>query len=123
MPTEGQEPIIRVVPMGTITIYHVSEDELRLIEAGGPSSVYLNFAIGLLSVGVSFGTNLALAEIKSLRVYLAFVVVTVISLLAGLVLLVLWRRESKASRTTIQTIRGRAVPAQGMPAAEGRVET
>jgi hypothetical protein len=123
MPTEGQEPIIRVVPMGTITIYHVSEDELRLIEAGGPSSVYLNFAIGLLSVGVSFGTNLALAEIKSLRVYLAFVVVNVISLLAGLVLLVLWRRESKASRTTIQTIRARAVPAPGTLAAESQVET
>ena len=34
----------------SLTIYDVSESELETIEKGSPSSIYLNFAIFLLSI-------------------------------------------------------------------------
>jgi len=80
----------------------------------------LNFAIGLLSVGGTFLTSLALSEVKSMKVFVVFVVLMVVTLLAGLILLVLWRRESRASQSTVQAIRNRGVPAEGMPGVSDR---
>jgi hypothetical protein len=120
MPDGTEQPVIRYVPMGTITVYWVSEDELRLIETGGPSSVYLNFAIALLSIGGTFLASLALSDVRSMKVFVVFVVLMVVSLLAGLILLVLWRRASRSSQNTIQAIRSRDVPPEGTPGIEGR---
>lgn len=39
--------------MGTLTVYEISDDELRLIESGGPSSVLLDFGIGGISLGLA----------------------------------------------------------------------
>ena len=109
----GQEPVFRYVGMGTITIYHVSEDELRILELGEPSSMYLNFAVGFLSVAASFGASLALAEVKSDRIFTVLVIVAIGSAIAGGTLLGLWRRASQSSRTIVQGIRRRSTMPEG----------
>jgi hypothetical protein len=97
---QGMSPYaeIRYVAMGEITIYLVSEDELRLIEQGEPSSTYLNLAILFLSVGASFLASLLLSEPKSIKRFIVVIVITVGCLIAGFVLLILWRRVCVKSR-------------------------
>ena len=101
---------IRYVGMGEITIYLVSEDELRLIERGGPSSTYLNLAILFLSIGASFLASLLLSEPKSIKRFIVVIVVTVGCLIAGFVLLILWRRSARDKADTIRRIRARRIP-------------
>src|ERR1019366_6584439 len=64
---------IRYVGIGELTVYLVSDDELRMIESGGPSSTYLNLAIFFLSVGASFAASLLLSTPSSIH---RFIVVT-----------------------------------------------
>lgn len=107
---EKLAPAIRFVPMGTITIYSVSEEELRLIETGGPSSTYLNLAIAFLSTGISVAASLLLADVRSMsdKTFVVLVTVAVASLIAGTTLLFIWRRVSKIARSTLAMIRARA---------------
>jgi hypothetical protein len=113
---QGMSPYaeIRYVAMGEITIYLVSEDELRLIEQGEPSSTYLNLAILFLSVGASFLASLLLSEPKSIKRFIVVIVITVGCLIAGFVLLILWRRFARNKADTIKRIRARRIsPSSG----------
>jgi hypothetical protein len=101
-------PSIRFVGFGQLTIYLVSDEELRLIESGGPSATYLNLAIGLLSVGVGIVASLLLAGTPtSIYRFTVVVVIAVGALIAGFILLVLWKRSAKDAATTIRRIRAR----------------
>jgi hypothetical protein len=100
---------IRYVGIGQLTVYFVSDDELRMIESGGPSSVYLNLAIAFLSVAASFFVSLLLSEPKSIYRFTVIVVLTVGSAIAGIVLLVLWLRSSKSASNVIKQIRARGI--------------
>lgn len=103
-----EQRVVQVVKMGTLTLYEISEDELRLIEAGDPSSVFLNFGIFALSLGVGIGTTLlAAGEIRSRVVFDVLVILTGLGVLAGIVLLFLWRRSAKQTRSVIQAVRER----------------
>ncbi len=99
---------ISLVGMGELVVYAVSEDELRLLERGGPASTFLNLAIFFTSVGASFLASLLVADVKSNRAFIVVVVVTVATLVAGFVMFVLWRRSSGDAKSAIQRIRERA---------------
>lgn len=101
---------IRYVGFGQLTVYLVSEDELRLIETGGPSSTYLNLAILFLSAGASFFASLVVSPPSGIHSFTVMTVLTVASLIAGTVLLVLWRRSSKVASAVIHRIRARGTP-------------
>jgi hypothetical protein len=105
---------IRYVGIGQLTVYLVSEEELRRIENGGSSSTYLNLAILFVGVGGSFLSSLLLSEPKSLHRYVVVIVITVGTLLAGSILFLLWHRSSKEAKSVIQGIRQRA----GLPTNE-----
>ena len=101
-------PNIRYVGIGQLTIYLVSEEELRMIESGGPSATYLNLAIGFLSVGSGIGASLLLSGTPaSIYRFVVVIVAAIGSLIAGFVLLVLWLRSSKDASNTIKRIRSR----------------
>lgn len=101
-------PNIRYVGIGQLTIYLVSEEELRMIESGGPSATYLNLAIGFLSIGSGIGASLLLSgPPTSIYRFVVVVVVAVGSLIAGFILLLLWLRSSKDASKTIERIRSR----------------
>jgi len=106
-PNTEPRTVIRVVGMGQLTVYHVSEDELRMIEIGGPSSTYLNLAILFLSVGASFFASLSMSPPSSIYRFTVMIELTIVSLIAGTVLLVLWRRSSKVASVVIDRIRAR----------------
>lgn len=106
---------VKYVGMGEIVIYLVSEDELLIFERGEPTSTLLNLAIFLLSVGLSFFASLLLSEPKSNRVFVVMVVITVVTLVAGIVLAILWNGSRRTLPETIARIRARKVAPDATP--------
>src|SRR2546426_12433201 len=92
-----------------LTIYEVAEYELEILEHGSPDSIYLNFAIFLLSIAVSFLVSLVTADVST-RVFIVFVSITVIGLLLGIFLLILWFRTRKSVSILVIKIRNRLPP-------------
>lgn len=107
-------PAIRRARIQQLTIYEISEDELKTLEAGSPVSLHLNFAVFLLSVAISFATALATTTFPSDRVYVTFVVVLGISAVIGLFLLILWFREHRSGSSIARCVRNRLIP-EGEP--------
>ncbi|MBC2845612.1 hypothetical protein [Winogradskyella flava] len=103
-------PKIRRGRYDSLVLYEVSEAELQIIERGSPNSLYLNFAIFLLSVGISFLATLLTFEFgESNKKFTVFVVVTVIGLLVGIFLLILWYRSKNQFDDVIKKIKSRVV--------------
>jgi len=107
---EERLPAIRRARLGTLTIYEISEPELEIIERGSPESIFLNFAIFLLSAAIAFSVALATTSICSNRTFLVFVVITVIGYLAGLLLLIMWWLSHRSTTSITKTIRRRLPP-------------
>jgi hypothetical protein len=107
-------PRIVRASLAQLTIYEVSDNELESIERGGPESLMLNFAILFISTAISFTVTLATTSIQSMYVYTAFVVVTVVSYVAAIVLGGLWLRSYRSKKNLITTIRERRPP-EGEP--------
>jgi hypothetical protein len=116
-PKEAQPLIpyteIHYVGMGEITIFLVSDDELRLLERGGTSSTFLNLAIFFTSTAASFFASLLLSPPPSVRTFVVMVVLTTSTAIAGVVLIFLWRRSSRDVTDTIRRIRARRLPSGG----------
>lgn len=98
---------VRYVGMGEIVIYFVSDDELRMLERGDPSSTYLNLAIFFLSVAVSFLASLLVTQPQTMAAFVIMVVITVLSFMVGLALTVLWWQSSGRVSEVVQRIRDR----------------
>ncbi|MCK4241416.1 MAG: hypothetical protein KAX30_07310 [Candidatus Atribacteria bacterium] len=105
---------IRIVrgKFDSLSIYDVTDNELELLEKGSPSSTYLNFAIFLLSVGFSFLISLLTVDINSIKIYTTYAIFTVIGIIAGIILLVLWYREHSATSEVIKKIKERIPSAE-----------
>ena len=89
-----------------LTLYDVEESELELLAQGSPDSLYLNFAIFLLSAAVSFLTAL-LTAVLSDRIFTVFVVITCLGFIVGVLLLVIWLRKGRSISVLVQKIRDR----------------
>lgn len=98
--------------LGSISLFEITEDELDTLERGSPSSTYLNFAIGLLSLGISTFGSIFLTDIQNLKVYVVFWVVALVATIGGIILLVVWHQASKDTQTAIKKIRNRLSPAE-----------
>ncbi len=107
-------PAIRRARIDSLNIYEISESELQLLERGSPDSLFLNFAIFLLSSAVSLLVALLTATIESNRTFAVFVIFTVIGFIAGLFLLLLWMRNRQATAMVFTQIRQR-MPPVGVP--------
>ena len=103
-------PEIRRARYGRLTIYEVDESELAILERGEAESIYLNFAVALLSLAISFTVTLATATLPSERTFLVIVVVTVVGYVAGSVLAALWWRSRSSIGVCVKTIRSRLPP-------------
>jgi hypothetical protein len=93
--------------LDSLSLYEITDYELELLEAGSPSSTYLNFAIFFFSIGASFLTTLMTVNVGSMYVYSTFVVLTVVGLAASVVLFVLWRRTRSRIKDLCLKIRAR----------------
>jgi len=103
-------PEIRVGKIGILEVHQISDDELRQLGRGTGQSLFLNFGIGVFSVAVSFLIALLTTTITSDRVFIVFVIVTVVGFLAGFVLIILWWYTRKPISKLLQEIRGRMPP-------------
>lgn len=102
-------PEVRRVRIERLTIYDVSESELETLEKGSPVSLYLNFAIALLSVAASFTATLMTATVgPTARTF--FIALTVVGYTGGVFLLLLWRKSHTALTSCAQNIRDRRPP-------------
>lgn len=95
---------VKIIPTSEIKIYLVKESELEQLENGSQSDLFLEIGIACLSVAISFLTSLLTTEIKEATL-IVFVCITIISTLAGLVLVCLWYRTRKSKKSIIDKIK------------------
>lgn len=102
----GEIKIVRG-KVDSLSLYEITDNELETLEKGSPSSTYLNFSIFLLSVGFSFLVCLLTVKTESMKIYATFMIFTVIGILVGIILLVLWYRERRSMSEVIKRIKDR----------------
>ena len=103
---------IRRGSFGELTIHEVADYELESLAHGSPDSLFLNFAIFLLSMSVSFFVALITAALSS-RVFTVFVVIVTIGFLMGILLLIIWLKKRRSVSDLVEEIRSR-LPAEGV---------
>lgn len=107
-------PAVRRARYEQLTIYEVSEAELDILEKGSPDLLFLNFAVFLLSVSISFIIALLTTEVKSQVTFVVFIVFAIVGLLGGAFLLIMWSRDRSSVSKCTKTIRDRLPPAEGI---------
>ncbi|MHC4478153.1 MAG: hypothetical protein ACYTEL_21145 [Planctomycetota bacterium] len=103
-------PQIRRHPVTAVDLYEVTAAELHDLCRASPSSVYLNLAIGLLSIATSFLISLLTIPIESIRKFTIFVVVVVAGYVASSILLILWLLNKRSVSETVHEIMTRVTP-------------
>lgn len=104
------DPAIRRVRLDSLRIFEISEAELEALERGSPESLFLNFALTVLSVAISFSISLATTTIPSNRTFIVFVIITSLGYVVGVVFLVLWVISRRSLRSVSAKIRSRILP-------------
>jgi len=104
------DPAIHRVPLDKLTIFEITEAELDALERGSPESLYLNLAIGVISIAISFSIALATTQIPSTKVFCVFVIVAVVGYLAAITFSLLWWQSRRSLKTVAQEIRRRRTP-------------
>ena len=106
--SSGENVKIKRCKFDSLTLYEVSDSELDIIEKGSPASIYLNFAIFLLSIAVSFFVSLLTIDYNQKpNIYIIFLLFTIVGFLGGLFLLILWFRNKSDFNDTIKKIKSR----------------
>ena|ERR1700741_5521248 len=103
-------PAIEWGPIGTLTVYHVTEQELDQLEKGGPESTYFGFSIFLLSTGIAFLISVCTATFSSERQFNIFFLVTLVGLIGGFLLLIVWLVSRRSTTRVAKAIRDRKPP-------------
>ena len=107
--TTRQLSPVRIAPLEELNAYTVHEHELDLIAAGSPATLAFNFAIALISIGISFILTLTTTSIRSNRLFQSYLVVCINCLLAGLIAFVYWLKTRSSVNITVLKIKNRMV--------------
>lgn len=91
----------------SLSLYEVTEAELQELETGGQDNLLLNFAVFLISTATSFFISLLTTEIKSVKTFCVFVIVTIVGFVVGTLLMILWIRTRKSKASIINRIKDR----------------
>lgn len=117
--TPGEQPLrVRRGRVSSVDLFEVKEHELQILEQGTPADLYLNFAIFLISTAISTITALCTATFENTIVQNVFIFVSVIGVLGGIFLLILWKRTRASVRIVIRDIRCRIPPDIAIPDAD-----
>ena len=101
--------MVHVAPLGKLTAYAVLEHELDIIAAGSPATLAFNFAVALISIGVSFVLTLATTAIASNRLFYGHLIACLNCSLAGIIMFAYWLK-TRAS-ITVAKIKSRLIVA------------
>ena len=116
------DPTIHRVRLEKLRIFEITEAELEALERGSPESIFLNLAIGVLSIAVSFTIALATTRIESDRTFAVFVIVTTLGFISGITFGLLWFISRRSLRNVAAEIRSR-IPPEGVQEGAGDVES
>jgi hypothetical protein len=98
----------RFIAMGELTVFLVSEEDLKAIERGSPGTTMANIANTLLSVAAGLlGSLLLSGPPQSVFRFCVFTILISLSSLGGVVLLILSRCFKSDRSDTIAEIRAR----------------
>lgn len=103
----GENIPVKKGKVDSLTVYEVTEHELDQLEKGLPASLFLNFSIPFITTGISFFIALLTTTIESDRMFNVFVIITIISFIAGVILFILWYRDRKSIKVLITKIKDR----------------
>lgn len=98
------------MPLGKLTVYHITEHELDLLDRGTPESTYFGFGVFLLSTGLSFLTALLTTDTKSIWLFCVFAVIASVGIIGGILLLIVWIRFQRSAKRITKIIRDRKPP-------------
>jgi len=92
----------------SLAIYEISDAELTVIEKGSTNSLYLNFAISLISIAIAFLISLLTTDFNNRIIVMnIFIIFTIIGFLGGIFLLILWYKMKDEFKIVIQKIKAR----------------
>jgi hypothetical protein len=101
------EPKILHGRVECVNIYEVKDNELDVLEKGSPAEIQLNFAIFLFSLAFSSIISLSTATFTDQTFFIIYIVVSVVGLLGGAYLLLIWYKSHQSISRVIKTIRNR----------------
>ena len=107
------DPAIHRVRLDKLRIFEISEAELEELERGSPESIFLNLALAVLAVAISFSVSLATTKIESDRKFIVFVIITALGYVAGATFAILWLVARRSLKSVSARIRSR-IPAEGI---------
>lgn len=108
------EPAIHRVPLDKLRIFEITEAELEALERGSPESIFLNLAIAVLSVAISFLIALTTTKIENDRTFYVFVIVTSVGCVSGITFALLWFIWRRSLKSVSTEIRKRIPPPEGV---------
>lgn len=106
-------PAFQRVPLDKLRIFEISEAELEALERGSPVSIFLNLAIAVLSIAISFSVALTTAKFDIDRTFYVFVIVASIGYVAGITFVLLWFISRGSLKKVSAEIRSR-IPPEGV---------
>lgn len=101
---------IKLAQPGELKAYVVHEHQLDQLAQGSPASLLLNFALFFLGVAASFLGTITTAPPNQDRTYYTFLIVFLVTLIAGAVLFVVWYSMHKSVASQVQEIKAQMPP-------------
>lgn len=98
---------IRRGQIDSVVTYEITEYEFEVLQRGNPNSIMLNLAIFLLSIAATLIVTLLTVKIEDSRLFFSFFVVTVVCLIIGGILLILWFNSNRIVSTIVSKIESR----------------
>jgi len=97
--------VVKLAQPGELKAYVVFEHQLDLLSQGSPASLLLNFALFFLGVAATSLGTLVTAPPNQDRIFYSFLIVFIITLIAGIVLLAIWYATHRSVTNLIVEIK------------------
>lgn len=106
--TIGEKVLVKRGRVDSLTIFEIRQDELTIIEKGSSNSIYLNFAIFLLSIAISFLIAILTSDYTGkVLTFSVFCVISSVGFILGVLLLILWLKLKDDFKEIIKNIKKR----------------
>jgi len=113
---DGSTPLrVRRGRVESVDLYEIKDNELDQLEQGTPAGLQLNFSIFLLSIAFGAISSLFTATFSNKTIETIYIVISVVGVLAGIYLLIAWRRTKSPVRELCRRIRERIPPEVQLP--------
>jgi hypothetical protein len=102
--------VVKLAQPGELKAYVVFEHQLDLLAQGSRAALLLNFALFFLGVATTSLGTLVTAPPNQDRIFYSFLIIFVITLIAGIVLLAIWHVMHRSVTSLIVEIKAQMPP-------------